>query len=277
MYQHQSHSWQLATHVPCMAFHTYTYPCSQEFAQPCWIGQPCWTYSCSSLDTGPCSTLLDIPLLIPAGYTIAHTGTCSALLDIPLLSLCSVLLDTDRLSPARHIRSALLPEIGPCSALLETTLQVLAQPCWTPLLSPAGNTIAQPYRCLLSPTGHSPCTALLDTGPYSALLDTGPYSALLDTGPYSALLVCSALMDTGPSLLSPAGHRPLLSPAGHRPLLSPAGLLDTGPCTALLDTGPYSALLDTALLVCSALMDTGPSLLSPAGHRPLLSPAGHRP
>ena len=146
MYQHQSHSWQLATHVPCMAFHTYTYPCSQEFAQPCWIGQPCWTYSCSSLDTGPCSTLLDIPLLIPAGYTIAHTGTCSALLDIPLLSLCSVLLDTDRLSPARHIRSALLPEIGPCSALLETTLQVLAQPCWTPLLSPAGR----------------PCSALLD-------------------------------------------------------------------------------------------------------------------
>ena len=133
MYQHQSHSWQLATHVPCMAFHTYKYPCSQEFAQPCWIGQPCWTYSCSSLDTGPCSTLLDIPLLIPAGYTIAHTGTCSALLDI--LSLCSVLLDTDRLSPARHIRSALLPEIGPCSALLETTLQVLAQPCWTQALA----------------------------------------------------------------------------------------------------------------------------------------------
>ena len=185
MYQHQSHSWQLATHVPCMAFHTYTYPCSQEFAQPCWIGQPCWTYSCSSLDTGPCSTLLDIPLLIPAGYTIAHTGTCSALLDIPLLSLCSVLLDTDRLSPARHIRSALLPEIGPCSALLETTLQVLAQPCWTPLLGPAGNTIAQPYRCLLSPTGHRPLHSPAGHRP----------------------------------LLSPAGHSPagLLSPDGHRP------------------------------------------------------------
>ena len=69
--------------------------CSQEFAQPCWIGQPCWTYSCSSLDTGPCSTLLDIPLLIPAGYTIAHTGTaqpcwtyhCSALAQ-PLAQPC---------------------------------------------------------------------------------------------------------------------------------------------------------------------------------------------
>ena len=136
-------------------------------------------------DTGPCSTLLDIPLLIPAGYTIAHTGTCSALLDIPLLSLCSVLLDTDRLSPARHIRSALLPEIGPCSALLETTLQVLAQPCWTPLLSPAGNTIAQPYRCLLSPTGHRPLHSPAGHRP----------------------------------LLSPAGHSPagLLSPDGHRP------------------------------------------------------------
>ena len=118
--------------------------------QPCWIGQPCWTYSCSSLDTGPCSTLLDIPLLIPAGYTIAHTGTCSALLDIPLLSLCSVLLDTDRLSPARHIRSALMPEIGPCSAPLETTLHcsalldALAQPCWKYYCSTL-QVLAQPY------------------------------------------------------------------------------------------------------------------------------------
>ena len=192
MYQHQSHSWQLATHVPCMAFHTYTYPCSQEFAQPCWIGQPCWTYSCSSLDTGPCSTLLDIPLLIPAGYTIAHTGTCSALLDIPLLSLCSALLDRQ------------------------------AQPCSTYLVSPAAGN-----RPLLIPAGNNftgACSALLDTGPCSALLEilllnpTGACSALLDTGP------CSAL----PGLLSPAGHRPLHSPAGHRPLLSPAGYSPAG-------------------------------------------------
>ena len=153
-----------------MAFHTYTYLLS-----PAGLVSPAG-HTLAHPDTGPCSTLLDIPLLIPAGYTIAHTGTCSALLDIPLLSLCSVLLDTDRLSPARHIRSALLPEIGPCSALLETTLQVLAQPCWTPLLSPAGNTIAQPYRCLLSPAGR-PCSALLEI---LLLNPTGACSALLD-------------------------------------------------------------------------------------------------
>ena len=192
--------WYVSASVTLMAT---GYACSLHGIP--YIYVPLLTGICSALLDW--SALLDIPLLIPAGYTIAHTGTCSALLDIPLLSLCSVLLDTDRLSPARHIRSALLPEIGPCSALLETTLQVLAQPCWTPLLSPAGNTIAQPYRCLLSPTGHRPLHSPAGHRP----------------------------------LLSPAGHRPLLSPAGLLDTGPCTALLDTL-CPAGLCKGLCQAL-----------------------------------
>ena len=162
--------WYVSASVTLMAT---GYACSLHGIP--YIYVPLLTGICSALLDW--SALLDILLLIPAGYTIAHTGTCSALLDI--LSLCSVLLDTDRLSPARHIRSALLPEIGPCSALLETTLQVLAQPCWTQALAqPCWKYYCSTLQVLAQPywTHAGPCSALLAC---SALLDTGPCTALL--------------------------------------------------------------------------------------------------
>ena len=125
------------------AGHTLAHPWTQALAQPC------WTY--------PCSSLLDILLLTQALAQPCWTYHCSAFL-----------LDTDRLSPARHIRSALAagnrPLLSPagnnftgaCSALLEILLlnpiQVLAQPYWTQAL-------AQPCwtQALTQPCWTQPC------------------------------------------------------------------------------------------------------------------------
>ena len=142
MYQHQSHSWQLAMHVPCIGIPycsalldvpLLTGICSYYVLLTQALAQPCWTYPCSSLldilhrpllSPGPCSATL---LLSPAGYTICSAGPAESCR--PLLSHAG---HRPLLSPAGHIL----------------------------LLSPVGYTIAQP--------------ALLNTGPCPAMLDTGP-------------------------------------------------------------------------------------------------------
>ena len=130
--------WDVSASVTLMA--TGYVPCMiQALAQLCWIGQPCWTYSCSSLDTSPSSALLDILLLTQA---LAYTGSCWT--QTALAQPCwtqalahATLLDTGPCprNPARH-----RPLPNPAGHRPLPT-----QPCWTQ-----------------APAGHRP---LLDTGP----------------------------------------------------------------------------------------------------------------